>query len=57
MLRRIARGENNQEIAAQLGISTETEQTYAARIGEKLGLRSRTDLVRRALRRGWLADG
>jgi DNA-binding NarL/FixJ family response regulator len=32
-------------------------ETYKARITEKLGLRSRTEMVRYALQRGWLSDG
>src|SRR5690606_31949666 len=55
VLRRIAWGESNKEIAAHLGISTKTVETYRARITEKLGLKSRTDMVRYALRRGWLS--
>jgi DNA-binding NarL/FixJ family response regulator len=57
VLRRIAWGESNKEIATRLGISTKTVETYKARIGDKLGLRSRTDMVRYALQRGWLAEG
>ncbi|MBV9772575.1 MAG: response regulator transcription factor [Gemmatimonadetes bacterium] len=57
VLRRIAWGQSNKEIAGSLGISTKTVETYKARIGDKLGLRSRTDMVRYALRQGWLAEG
>lgn len=56
VLRHVAWGESNKEIAARLGISTKTVETYKARIADKLGLRSRTDMVRYALRRGWLAE-
>jgi DNA-binding NarL/FixJ family response regulator len=56
VLRRIAWGESNKEIAARLGISTKTVETYKARITEKLGLRSRTEMVRYALERGWLSE-
>lgn len=55
VLRRIAWGETNREIAAALGISTKTVETYKARISEKLGLRSRTEMVRYAVQRGWLS--
>jgi len=56
VLRRIAWGETNREIAASLGISTKTVETYKARITEKLGLRSRTEMVRYAVQRGWLSS-
>ncbi len=57
VLRRIAWGESNKEIATHLGISTKTVETYKARITEKLGLKSRTEMVRYAVQRGWLAEG
>jgi DNA-binding NarL/FixJ family response regulator len=57
VLRRIAWGHSNKEIAAQLGISTKTVETYRARIADKLGLRSRTEMVRFALQKGWLSEG
>jgi DNA-binding NarL/FixJ family response regulator len=56
-LRRIAWGQTNKEIGIALGISTKTVETYKARIGGKLGLRSRADMVRYALRHGWLVNG
>jgi len=57
VLRRIAWGQSNKQIAAELEISTKTVETYKARITDKLGLRSRTEMVRYALQQGWLADG
>ena len=56
MLRLIARGYSNKEIAARLDLSVKTVETYKARSAEKLGLRSRVDIVRYATQRGWL-DG
>lgn len=56
VLRRIAWGESNKEIAEQLGISTKTVETYKARITDKLGLRTRPEMVRYAVRRGWLTE-
>jgi DNA-binding NarL/FixJ family response regulator len=54
VLLRIAQGYSNKEIAAALELSVKTVETYKARIAEKLGLRSRVDIVRYAAKRGWL---
>src|SRR5262249_46217391 len=54
VLRLIAEGYSNKEIAALLGISFKTVETYKARSMEKLGLRSRVDIVRFAHQEGWL---
>ena len=51
-----AQGYSNKEIAAQLGISVKTVETYKARLMEKLGLHRRAVIARYALRRGWLRD-
>jgi DNA-binding NarL/FixJ family response regulator len=56
VLRAIAWGQSNKEIATRLGISTKTVETYKARITDKLGLRTRTEMVRFALGRGWLTE-
>jgi DNA-binding NarL/FixJ family response regulator len=56
VLRRIAWGQSNKQIAMELEISTKTVETYKARITDKLGLRSRTEMVRYALQQGWLSD-
>ena len=56
VLVRIARGFSNKEIAAELGLSVKTVETYKARVAEKLGLRTRVDIVRYAAQRGWLGD-
>ena len=42
------------EIAAVLGISPSTVETHRAHLMKKLGLRTKTDLIRYALRRGIL---
>jgi two-component system response regulator NreC len=55
VMRLIAQGFTNKEIAAQLSVSVKTVETYKARSMEKLGLRSRVDIVRTATERGWLA--
>jgi DNA-binding NarL/FixJ family response regulator len=56
VLRHTARGLSNKEIGSRLEISTKTVETYKARAVEKLGLRSRSEVVRHAARRGWLND-
>jgi DNA-binding NarL/FixJ family response regulator len=56
VLRLIAWGHSNKEIAIRLDISIKTVETYKARLVEKLQLTSRTEMVRYALRRGWLQD-
>ena len=57
VLRRIAQGYSNKEIAAQLNLSVKTVETYKARSMEKLSLDSRVDIVRYAVQQGWLNDG
>ncbi len=54
VLRLIALGYANKEIATQLELSVKTVETFKTRSMEKLGLRSRVDIVRHALNRGWL---
>jgi DNA-binding NarL/FixJ family response regulator len=54
VIKLLARGHINREIAEHLDLSTKTVEVYKARALEKLGLRSRADLVHYALRRGWL---
>ena len=56
VLVRIARGFSNKEIAAELGLSVKTVETYKGRMSEKLGLRTRVEIVRYAAQRGWLGD-
>ena len=56
VLVRTARGFSNKEIAAALGLSVKTVETYRARIAEKLGLRTRVDIVRFAAAKGWLGE-
>jgi two-component system response regulator NreC len=52
----LAWGYSNKEIAGQLNVSVKTIETYKFRVGEKLGLRSRTEMVQYALRKGWLNE-
>ena len=51
-----ARGYSNKEIAARFTLSVKTVETYRARATEKLGLRTRAEIVRHAAARGWLRD-
>jgi DNA-binding NarL/FixJ family response regulator len=54
VLRMIAEGHAMKEIAAQLEVSARTLETYRQRAMDKLGLRSRADIVRYAMNQGWL---
>jgi DNA-binding NarL/FixJ family response regulator len=56
VLRLIAWGFSNKEIAARLGITVKTVETHRARSMEKLDLRSRAAIVRLAIDQGWLQD-
>ncbi|HEY4722168.1 MAG TPA: response regulator transcription factor [Anaerolineae bacterium] len=56
IIKEVARGHTNQEIAAKLSLSVKTVETYRARAMEKLGLSSRAALVRYALEQGWLNE-
>ena len=52
MLRLIAAGSANKQIAAQLCISEETVKSHVTNILEKLGVNDRTHAVTTALKRG-----
>ena len=56
VLRLLALGHTNQEIATQLVISVRTAEAHRAHVMKKLGLSSRAELVRYALDRGLLAQ-
>jgi DNA-binding NarL/FixJ family response regulator len=56
VLRLVAGGHSNKEVSTRLSISVKTVETYKARAMEKLGYRSRVELVRYAADQGWL-DG
>ena len=47
-------GRTNDEIAAELRITTRTVEAHLARLFERAGAASRTELATRALREGWL---
>jgi two-component system response regulator NreC len=50
----VARGYGSREIAQQIVVSVRTIETYRARIAEKLGLRTRSEIVRFAVQMGLL---
>ncbi len=54
VLRLLAMGHTDQQIADMLYLSTKTVATYKARLKEKLKLRGRAELVRYAIKRGLL---
>ncbi len=54
VLRLLAMGHTNQQIAEKLYLSTKTVETYKARVKEKLGLQGRAELVRYAIQTGLL---
>lgn len=56
VLRLIARGRSNSDVAATLGISVKTVEYHKARCAAKLGLRGRVDIVRYAISQGWMAE-
>jgi DNA-binding NarL/FixJ family response regulator len=56
VLRLIALGYSNKEIATRLDISVRTVETYKARLMEKLNFHSRAEIVRYALLQGWLDE-
>lgn len=56
VLRLIAWGHSNKEIAARLDISVKTVEAHKANSMRKLGIASRIDIVRYAILQGWLED-
>ena len=56
VLRLMALGHTNKDIATALGVSVKTVEVHKANGMRKLGLSGRTDVVRYALLQGWLGD-
>ena len=56
VLRLIAWGYSNKEIATRLDLSVKTVETHKANAMHKLQMRSRIDIVRFALLQGWLEE-
>jgi two-component system response regulator NreC len=54
VLRLVARGYTSAAIAKQIFVGVKTIETYRSRIAEKLGLRTRSDVVRFAVQAGLL---
>jgi two-component system response regulator NreC len=52
VLRQLALGHTNKEVANRLSVSIKSVETYRARLSEKLGLSGRAELVRYALENG-----
>jgi DNA-binding NarL/FixJ family response regulator len=56
VLRLIAVGHTNKEIATSLGISVKTVEVHKANAMRKLGLNGRVDVIRYGVLQGWLHD-
>lgn len=56
VLKLVAEGFSSREIANQLSISTKTVEAYRARFADKLGLKSRAQIVQYALNLGFLSS-
>ena len=56
VMRMIARGYSNKEIAAHLDLSVKTIEAHKANGMEKLGFASRIEIVRFAVLQGWLSE-
>ena len=56
VLRLIASGYSNKEIAAKLSLSVKTVEAHKANAMRKLGLRGRIDIVKYAVLQGWLEN-
>lgn len=56
VLRYSALGLTTKEIAAHLDVGSKTVETYKSRASEKLGLKTRAEIVRFAAAQGWLEE-
>lgn len=54
VVRLVAEGLSNDEVGLRLGIGAKTVEAHLARVYERYGVGSRTELATRALRDGWL---
>ncbi|MBA3242831.1 MAG: response regulator transcription factor [Acidobacteria bacterium] len=56
VMRLVAWGYTNKEVAGYLNLSVKTIETHKTNLMEKLDLKGRSDIVRYALRRGWMSE-
>ena len=56
VIRQIAKGYSNKEIASQLSVSVKTVETHKARATEKLDIHNRAGIVRYAMQQGWMKE-
>jgi two-component system response regulator NreC len=56
VLKLVAEGFSSREVAEQIFVSTKTVETYRSRFAEKLGLKSRAQIVQYALNLGLLSS-
>jgi DNA-binding NarL/FixJ family response regulator len=54
VIKLVAQGFSNKQIAGRLDVSVKSVETYKARATEKKRLHSRADIVRYGIRQGWL---
>ena len=54
VIRLVAEGRSNDEVAAALGMGPKTVETHLRKIFERHSIASRTELAARAIREGWL---
>lgn len=50
----VARGYSNKEIGARLEVTVKSVETYKSRVMDKLGFRTRVQLIQFAIHQGWL---
>jgi len=56
VLKLVARGYSSQQIASQILVGVKTVETYRSRLAQKLGLRTRSEVVRFAVQMGLLTS-
>jgi DNA-binding CsgD family transcriptional regulator len=57
VLRLLAQGHSNQQVADRIQVSVKTVETYRTRLSDKLGLKGRSELYRFAVESGILDTG